>query len=206
MTLKTRGLKFTILLPAGILLIISGAIALIVWYLAPIFFPEIQTQKNVPNLETIKLRGTNFNEKVDFEEINIKSWIDPNEIKPNEEVEFFLEILDSSGQPISLDTSIHYTKVHTYAVRDDLGGSISHLHPTETKDGSGVWRTVVTFPSPGTWHLVSQTARDNTVYQITTTFEIEGQQSEAFAPDFSRNKEVSDWNVSLNVSEDPILA
>ena len=207
MTLKTKGLKFTIILTNGFILLLSALFALITWYLAPVLFPEVETQRknNSPSLTSIELEEIGPDGTANFNELKFKVWTEPRLVKSNEQAELFLEILSSSGKTVSLDTSIHDSYIHTYAIRSDLGVNTLHLHPSLTKKEKGIWRTLITFPSPGVWYLVNQTAKGGTVYHVTSTFEIEGKQSEAFTPDFSKNKEVSDWNVILNVSNDPIL-
>lgn len=203
--MRNQRIKFTLIVTSGLFLFISILLALIAWYLAPILFPEATSQLSKtksPPLTSIVLEKANFDERVSLGDLHIKTWTEPKNIKPNEETQLFLEILDSSGNPTPLDTSIHYTRIHTYAVRDDLGEDTLHLHPTETKPQSGIWKTFLTFPSSGLWHIVSQTAKDGTVHQITTSLNVEGKKPE-FTPDFSREKASDKWKVKLDVSKEP---
>ena len=204
--LKSGGFRTTIILTIGTILFLSTVLAVLAWYIAPVLFPEVQTQLtrvNAPPLDYIKLIDADLNQKADFGSISVRVWTEPEKIETNKELELFLEILDSNGKPTSLDTSIHYTHIHTYATRSDLGGDTIHLHPTETESKSGKWRTLITFPSAGVWHLVNQIAKDKTAYQITSTFEVAGKPPQPFNPDFSRTKELDNWIVNLDISKEP---
>jgi len=193
-------LKRKLIIISGLLLIISGAFAVIAWQVAPILFPktiERFTENNAPKLTSIVLGDLEFNKFTSLDELQIKIWTEPKDIKPEEEAELFYEVLDTSGNPVSLDTSIHYSKMHTYAVRSDLGGSTLHLHPSETERGKGIWRTVLMIPSAGTWNIVSQTSKDGKSYQFTISLQVGDYPTTKFNPDFEREKGNSNWDIKL---------
>ncbi len=192
---------------SGLLLLISTAFAVNAWQITPILFPETINQltpNKSPKLTSIVLRDLEFNEFTSLDDIQVKVWTEPKDIQPEQEVELFYEVLDTSGNPIPLDTSIHYTKMHTYAVRSDLGGSTLHIHPSETEKGKGIWRTVLTIPSAGSWFLVSQTSKDGKAYQFTTSFKVGDNTLSNFKPNFEREIEISKWEVEMLLSSEVI--
>lgn len=200
--LKSPKSRRKVIIISGLLLIISATFAVIAWQVSPILFPktiERFTKNNAPKLTSIVLRDLEFNKFTSLDELQVKTWTEPKVIKPEEEAELFYEVLDISGGPISLDTSIHYSKIHTYAIRDDLGGNTLHLHPSETEKESGVWRTVLTLPSAGTWYVVSQTSKDGKAYQFTISLQVGDYPTTKFSPDFEREKEISKWNIEMLV-------
>lgn len=113
-----------------------------------------------------------------------------------------LTITDSEDARVSAFKVKHTKQMHLVAVREDLGAYL-HLHPEVT--ASGAWEVPVTFPTGGTWRIITDVVTDKDIaLNLGTTLNVAGP-VETFtlpAPSASLSVDGFDINVGGEISTD----
>lgn len=130
----------------------------------------------------------------------VRYWIDPLSPQAAMPGTVRWRITDTAGLPVPIDTTMHNFPLHVYGVREDLRDATLHLHPSSK--GDGYFADPLTFPSPGRWRLQMQFAKDDTLYELATTVDVDGAPGGALpAHDLAREQETRQFAVTMKGPE-----
>ena len=164
--------------------------------------PTIATPATITQAPLTNVVWTNLypNNTVYTDGLRVTLRTQPDTLITKTPTRFMWEIVDAqTGQPAALETGMHRTTMHSYAVRNDLRGELIHIHPISQKE-DGVWTDQIVPRTTGEWKLLMQTVYRGKVYNFLTSFAVSGEPEELEPVDLNRTKKLGEWTVHLKTS------
>ncbi len=188
----------------GGIVFLEAGVLLVFYFYAPQF---LAFQSNIPHQSQKKL----FPEKLTTVSIepNVLMPLDwrfdtalellPPEPEAGKQTVLRWKILETkTGAPIILKRAIHGIPLHIYLAEENLSEPLIHLHPRrESAGGKEGWLDSATFPSGGKWFLVSEFAKEETMYRLESVLQVKG--NAKMPPRHNQTKVAEDnlWRVTF---------
>lgn len=187
----------------ALLLLVNGGIAFLAIRPVAAFIEDLRQDPSVtswnprPPIVAFTDAAIEPNGETQAGPLHVALTMDPAAPAAGERTTFTWRVTDRRGRAVALDRTMHDKAMHAYAVREDLGTEVLHMHPPQQDDGAE-WKDQVIFPTSGRWSLTMQAPAAGTLYQFASVIDVSGPEVTAATPDDARERAMFQFEVALD--------